>query len=145
MFAIDTNILVYAHNKGSQRNKKARQFLESTIDEYGEDEEQSICLPSQVIAEFINVITRQSLQKPLSLLEAVDTVGDYMDAGIKIIHPLETQTETFLELLRSATTRKKIFDMALAATLKDNKISGLYTVNTADFVEFGFLEVRNPL
>jgi len=33
------------------------------------------------------------------------------------------------------TTRKKIFDVALVATLKDSDISGLYTVNVGDFEE----------
>ncbi len=38
-----------------------------------------------------------------------------------------------------------IFDIALVATLKDNDISGLYTVNVHDFDGFDFLEVVNPL
>ena len=37
------------------------------------------------------------------------------------------------------------YEHALAATLKDNGIMGLYTVNVADFEEFAFLEVINPL
>ncbi len=48
-------------------------------------------------------------------------------------------------LLSATTTRRKVFDIALAATLKDNGVSGLYTVNIADFEEFIFLEVINPL
>jgi len=48
-------------------------------------------------------------------------------------------------LLSSVTTRKKIFDIALVATLKDNGISGIYTANVADFEEFSFLKVINPL
>lgn len=43
------------------------------------------------------------------------------------------------------STRKRVFDVALAATLKDNGIVGLYTANVADFEGFGFLEVINPL
>jgi len=31
------------------------------------------------------------------------------------------------------------------ATLKDHGISGLYTVNTGDFAQFSFLDVKNPL
>jgi hypothetical protein len=43
------------------------------------------------------------------------------------------------------STRKKVFDVALAATLKDNHISGLYTNNVDDFEGFDFLRVINPL
>ena len=38
-----------------------------------------------------------------------------------------------------------MFDVALAATLKDHAITGLYTVNTADFEGFEWLTVINPL
>lgn len=50
-----------------------------------------------------------------------------------------------LEVLTSVTSRKNVFDVALAATLRDNGISGIYTVNVSDFKDFDFLEVVNPL
>lgn len=145
MFAIDTNLLVYAHNIDSEFNEKATTFLEEVLNFRDENGDLDVCLPSQVITEFVNVITRNSLAKPLSLNEAIEAIEDYLAVGVKIIHQQETQIETFLELLGSLTTRKKIFDVALSATLKDNNITGLYTVNDGDFIEFEFLEVRNPL
>lgn len=145
MFAIDTNLLVYAHNEDSEFNEGATSFLEKVMNERDEEGNLSVCIPSQVLTEFVNVITRQRLEKPLSLSEAIDAVNDYLKAGIKIIHQRETQTQTFLELLGSISSRKKVFDVALAATLKDNRVLGLYTVNVNDFDEFDFLEVINPL
>jgi hypothetical protein len=68
-----------------------------------------------------------------------------LDTGITIVHPRETQLQTFLFLLKATTTRQRVFDVALAATLKDNGIMGLYTMNVADFEAFDFLEVTNPL
>lgn len=145
MLAIDTNLLVYAHNEDSEFNDKATGFLEKVMNERDEEGNLSVCLPSQVLIEFVNVITRQSLDKPLSLPEAIEVVNDYQKADIRIIYQRETQIQTFLELLSSLTTRKKVFDVALAATLKDNSISGLYTANVDDFKEFDFLKVINPL
>ena len=145
MFSIDTNLLVYAHNKDSEFNEKASSFLEKTMNARDEEGNLSVCMLSQVLMEFINVITRQNLKKPLSLLEAINVVQDYLETGIKIINQSETQIQTFLDLLSSVTTRKKIFDIALVATLKDNGISGIYTANVADFEEFSFLKVINPL
>ena len=55
-----------------------------------------------------------------------------------------TKTLNFT-LLQTVTTRKKMFDVALAATLKDHAITGLYTVNTSDFEGFEWLTVINPL
>ncbi len=145
MFAIDTNILIYAHNKDSEFNEEASAFLEKIMNERDEEGNLSVCIPAQVLMEFVNVITRQNLENPLSLSEAIDVVEDYLETGIRIISQRETQIRTFLDLLGFITTRKTIFDVALVATLKDNNISGLYTVNVADFEEFDFLEIINPL
>jgi len=145
MFAIDTNILVYAHNKDSEFNQDATEFLEKVMNERNDEGSLTICLPSQVLMEFVNVITRKTLQSPLLLSEAINVIQDYLATDIQIINQRETQIQTFIELLSSVTTRKKIFDVALAATLKDNDISGLYTVNVDDFKNFEFLTVTNPL
>lgn len=144
MFAIDTNILVYAHNKDSKFNEKATVFLEKVMNDRDEEGNLPVCIPTQALMEFINVITRQNLKSPLSLKEAINTVQDYLDFDIQIISQHETQIKTFIELLSSVSTRKKMFDVALAATLKDNDIEGLYTLNVNDFIDFKFLEVANP-
>jgi predicted nucleic acid-binding protein len=145
MYAIDTNLLVYAHNTDSEFNEKSSLFLERVMNEWDESGNLTVCLPSQVIQEFINVITRQNKEHPLSLTEAIKVIDEYLKAGITIIHQKESQITTFLDLLKSVSTRKKIFDIALTATLKDNDIEGLYTVNVSDFSEFSFLKVENPL
>lgn len=145
MFAIDTNLLVYAHNSASEFNEKAATFLERIMNERDEEGHLSVCIPAQVLMEFIHVITWQRLENPLSQSEAINVVQDYIDTGIVIVHQCDSQIHTCLELLRGVSTRKKVFDAALAATLKDNGIPGLYTVNTGDFEEFDFIEVINPL
>ena len=71
MFAIDTNIFVYAHNKDSEFNEKATVFLEKVMNDRNEEGNLSVCIPSQVLMEFVNVITRQTLKSPLSLSEAI--------------------------------------------------------------------------
>jgi len=145
IFALDTNLLVYAHNTASEFNEKAVTFLEKVMNERDDAGNLSVCMPAQVLMEFVHVVTWQRLENPLSLSEAIRVVEDYVETGVTIIYQRETQLQTFLALLSAATTRKKVFDVALAATLKDNGITGLYTVNVADFEEFAFLEVINPL
>ncbi|GAB4458283.1 MAG: hypothetical protein Kow0031_38780 [Anaerolineae bacterium] len=103
-----------------------------------------VCIPAQVLIEFIHVITWQRLAHPLTLNEAIQIVDDYLATGITIVHQRPTQLSTFLSLARKATTRRKLFDLALAATLKDNNVAGIYTANVADF-QFDFLEAVNPL
>lgn len=145
MFALDTNLFIYAHNIGSAFHAKAAAFVKQMVAERDENGQHVVGVSAQVCAEFINVITRQTLEKPLSLADAIVVIEKYIKAGVPIIHAQPTQLRTFLELAKSITTRKKTFDLFLAATLKDNNIEGLYTVNTDDFRDFSFLQVVNPL
>ena len=145
MFAIDTNILVYAHNADSKFNQSAYAFLEQVMNPTNLGGKFEVCIPTQVLMEFINVITWDKLPKPLMLSQAVAIAQDYVKSGVPIINQRETHLETFLQLLSGVNSRKKVFDVALAALLKDNAINGIYTVNTRDFKEFQFLTVINPL
>lgn len=146
MFALDTNILVYAHNVSSPFHFRAKAFIEHVMAEVNGTPITSVGLPLQVCAEFVNVCTRQSLITPLSLPEAIRILRRYTAfLETPIIFPKPTQLQTFLSLLEGTTTRKKVFDVALAATLSDNHVEGLYTVNVDDFKDFDFLRVVNPL
>jgi hypothetical protein len=66
-FAIDTNLLVYAHNKDSKFHEKAKGFLEKVMNERNEEGKLSICIPAQVLMEFVNVITRQNIEKSIKI------------------------------------------------------------------------------
>jgi hypothetical protein len=145
MFAIDTNILVYAHNLDSEFNEKAAAFLENVMNERDLDDNPSVCIPAQVFTEFISVITQQNLESPLSLEDAAAVVQDYVDSGVMIVAQGDVYVQTFLNILKNLKSRKKIFDVAIAAVLKDAGIRGIYTVNVDDFKEYDFLEVIDPL
>lgn len=145
MFALDTNLLVYAHNIDAPFHKAAKAFVEKVLNERDSEGNLAVCIPVQVLVEFLNVITWAKLESPLPLSAALRVVQQYRDTGVTIVYPLPSQLDTLLELLATVKTRKKIFDVALAATLRDNSIIGLYTLNTKDFVEFTFLDVMNPL
>lgn len=145
MFAIDTNILVYAHNSGASNHEEARAFLQKAMNTKDENGKLAVCIPSQVLVEFMNVITWSRLEATLSLNDAKMIVEDYLNSEAEIIYPKPTQLTTLLNLLDSVKSRRKVFDVALVATLKDNGIQGLYTMNTSDFEEFAFLEIKNPL
>ena len=145
MYALDTNILVYAHNVKSSYHASAKVFIEQVMNVRNTDGQLSVCFPAQILMEFLNVITWHRLEAPLPLPDAIQVVQDYLATGVTILYPQRTQLETLMDLLKSVPTRKKIFDVALVATLKDHEVPGLYTVNTKDFEEFTFLDTKNPL
>jgi len=145
MFAIDTNLLVYAHNTFSLIHLPAKAFVEQAMNQRDADGRTPLCLPVQVLMEFLHVITWQKVGAPLSLSNAVQIIQGYLDNDVRLLIQQPTQMQTFFKLLNSQQTRKKVFDVALAATLKDHGILEFYTVNVSDFEEFSFLDVRNPL
>lgn len=140
LFAIDTNLLVYAHDEDNIYHQRAKEFLTKIL----KSNPQSLCIPYQVFLEFINTLTRR-LATPLSVPQAIMLAEYYQSLNIKIIYPKETQLTTLLEIFKSTPYKNRLFDIAIIATLKDNGIQGIYTVNTKDFADYNFLTVINPL
>lgn len=138
--AIDTNILVYAHNADSPYHDKAKDFLVNQLKNYP----QNICIPYQCLIEFISTTTKR-IERPFSIEQTLHIVAYYKDFGIDIIYPKPTQLTTLLEIFKSTPYKNRLFDIAICATLKDNGINGIYTVNAKDFVDYPFLTVINPL
>lgn len=138
--AIDTNILVYAHNGDNPYHYKAKDFLVNQLQNYPND----ICIPYQCLIEFISTITKR-IENPFSIEQALQIVAYYKDFGIDIIYPKPTQLTTFLAIYKQTPYKNRLFDVAICATLKDNGIQGIYTVNTKDFQDYPFLTVINPL
>lgn len=89
MHAIDTNLLVYAHNTDSQFHEQAAAFVTKPMNERDSAGKLAVCLPAQVLTEFVYVVTWHRRQKPLSLSEAVRIVQDYLDTGVTIIYQRE--------------------------------------------------------
>jgi predicted nucleic acid-binding protein len=80
LFAIDTNLLVYAYNIDSSFHKKSKTFLELVMNDRTADGKLSVCIPTQVLIEFINVITRKNLEHPVLLNDAIgDCPGIFAD------------------------------------------------------------------
>ncbi len=63
MFAIDTNLLVYAHNTDSEFHKQAAAFVTKVVNERDHKGQHTICLPTQVLSEFVHVVTWQRVEK----------------------------------------------------------------------------------
>lgn len=140
LFAIDTNLLVYAHDEDNPYHNNAKTFVMDLL----KNNPQSLCIPYQVFIEFINALTRR-VAKPLSVEQAILLAEYYQSLDIKIIYPKPTQLTIFLELYKQTPYKNRLFDVAICATLKDNDIQGIYTVNTKDFKDYSFLTVINPL
>lgn len=143
-FAIDANILVYAYDDLSPFHEKAKQFLTEKINTKINGKP-SICLCYQTCTEFIYSATFEKLPNPLTLNQAQPIINQLIQYNVEVIYQQPTQLKTFLEIFNQKPSRKRLYDISLIATLKDNGIRGIYTANTKDFQDYPLLTVINPL
>lgn len=133
---IDSNILIYAINADSPKNKLAINFLKENL-EYLE-------IAHQNIFETIRVLTHKNYSKPLKLGETIEAIFAILES-CRIITPNKTSLYLALELIKKHDlTGNRIFDAYLAATALSNGIENIATDNVKDFRIFEGIKVINP-
>lgn len=138
-FAIDTNILVYAHNIDSPFHHQAKAFMIDMLKNHTDE----LVIPYQTFIEFISTMTRR-IEKPLPIEDVLTLVKYYLNKQITIIYPKNSQFDTFFDLFAQTPYRGRFFDVLMIATLKDNGVNKIFTVNVKDFQGHNFLTVENP-
>jgi len=142
-FLVDTNILLYAANAGSDSHAPARKFLERHL-----RSQEPWCTTWPILYEFLRLAThRRVFPKPLTAKAAWDFVE-------KLISRDEVSILT--ETSRHAAVLGKVFDelahpagnlfhdIHTAALMREHGVREIVTADT-DFLQFTFLSVTNPL
>lgn len=139
---IDTNILVYANNKDSQFHAICKSIVEKAING---DIEAAIAV--QNLVELYAVITdKRRVENPLSPVKAKELIGFYKSSNIRIIAPTPQTVDIIAKLIEKHSPKaQSIFDYLLVATMMDNSVYGIYTVNSEHFKHFDSITVINPL
>jgi len=140
---IDTNILVYALDTESPLHLKAIDFVNRTA--RGELE---IGISPQVVGELYATITNpRKASHPLSPDEAIDAIIPIWEAeNTQRIFPKQQTLELTLDLVNHYQLKSlDFFDAQIVATMLDNGISTIYTVNEQDFAIFEEIKAVNPL
>lgn len=133
---IDSNILIYAINADSPKNKKAQEFLTEHLN-YLE-------IAHQNILETIRVLTHQKFSKPMELKTALAAI-QAITRSCRIISPTQTTYYLWLELINKHKLKgNRIFDAYLTATALSNNIDVIATDNIKDFKKFTELKIINP-
>ena len=139
---IDTNILVYALDTESSFHLKAIDFVNRTT--HGELK-MGIC--PQVVGELYATITNpKKASHPLSPSEAIDAITPIWEAeNTQRIFPKQETLELTLDLVKRYQLKSlDFFDAQIVATMLDNGISTIYTVNEQDFAIFEEIKAVNP-
>lgn len=133
---IDTNILVYAINKRSPKNRQAQKFLK--------ENQGDLTLTHQNIIETIKVLTQPKYSHPMRPKIAVNAVLNITKVCKTIIPKIGTEFLA-IELIKNAKlSGNRIFDAYLVATVLSNGIDTIATDNVADFKKLKEIKVFNP-
>lgn len=139
---IDTNILVYAVETDNPWHKRAIALMNRV-----NTGELLIYLSPQVIGELYSTITNpRKIRNACPPDEAVEIVRSIWEAeNIRKLYPKESTLKLTLDLVKRYQLRAvDFFDAQIVATMMDNGITTIYTVNEADFAMFEEIKAVNP-
>lgn len=139
---LDTNLIVYAINKDSPYHAKATALMEAI----GEGKLET-CLSLQVLGEFYATATNpKKIEKTLTPEEAVTVIEGLLrtDTILKLYPKQETLKLTLDLVKRYQLKSLDFFDAQIAATMLDNGVTTIYTVNEQDFAAFQEIKAVNP-
>lgn len=142
MILLDTNILVFAHNKKSPYYSHANQLVKDAF-----QLKFQACIAQQNLLEFFSVITDpRRVEKPLLPQIALQWTDAYLRSTkiTKIYPSSETLSNTIALVKEQNLSKSKIFDCYLAATMQENGITTIYTNNTSHFQKYSEIKAVNP-
>lgn len=141
MILFDTNILVYSQNKKDPRYKICQDWIKKS-----ENQDIQGVISSQNLVEFVSVfinlskLTRQTKQK-----DVIKSLDSFQSGILKIIYPTFQTISIFNQLLlKNQTTRKKVFDLFLLATMLSNGVKQILTYNSKDYSQFPQIQTIIP-
>ena len=142
MVLLDTNLLIYACNTASPFHKKAKEIKEQAV-----DGKIKTAIALQSLSEYLAVTTSsRRVEKPLSVVEAVDDVRHFLEASQIRKLPITEITAKHLSTLvnKYRIKAQTIFDAQIVAVMLENEISEIWTANDGDFSIFKGISVVNP-
>ena len=143
MHVVDTNVLVYAANRGAPEHQRCRDLLQ----EWGSGHSSWYTTWSRLY-EFLRVVTHaRVLDRPWSMDQAIEFVRVLL---LMPGHRVLQQSERHVDVLRELTAEyplvsgNLVHDFHTAVLMREHGLARIYTRDT-DFHRFSFLEVIDPL
>lgn len=140
----DTNLLLYAMNRGCAEHAVAKAWLDAALAEPRE-----WIFSDQVLFELYRLLRHPKVMaKPLTAAAAVEQIGWFREeTGFLHCGYDEARWAGVLRAVKAQGERSGLLvhDAVLAETLRAQGVTRFYTRNVTDFEGFGFFEVVNPL
>lgn len=137
---IDSNILIYSHNKTSVFYYKAQKFLDKIF------KKEKVFLAFQNLLESYVIFT-SGVIKPITANQALKIIEFYFyHQLITIIYPTTQTAKIILNLLKKYSIKGvKTHDLTLVALMIENQIGTIFTKNVKDFKTIKGIKVIDPL
>ena len=141
MMLIDANLLLYAHDAGTQFRGRAKHWLEASM-----NRGDRIGLPWIAILAFLRIGTNVGLlRNPLSIAEAISAISEWLAyTTVSIVHPTDRHWSILSRLMTDSQVRGRLVTDAHLAALAIEHGATLCTTDR-DFKRFEGLRVLNPL
>jgi uncharacterized protein len=142
MISVDTNILLYAFDRGCAEHGPALSFL----GEHADDPEVAIC--ELVLIELYVLLRNPAVvRRPLSAPAAAEVCGAYRrNRRWRVVdYPGGLMDAIWRNAAAPTFARRRLYDARLAATLRHHGVTELATRNTRDFEGYGFRRVFDPI
>ncbi|HXK62276.1 MAG TPA: PIN domain-containing protein [Acidobacteriota bacterium] len=145
MLSLDSNLLFYAFNSSSPWHSRAVRFLSAL------HERQDVVISELVLIEFYTLLRNPAVvERPLTPAEAVDVIEVYRTHPRWRLEGFPNDSPRLHGSLWVAArepnfARRRVYDARLALTLIQQGVREFATANVADFADFGFVRVWNPL
>ena len=141
MFAVDTNVLIYAHREEFELHSTAKRKLKEIAEA---DEPWILFWPC--LYEFVRIVTHPRLFKPPTPVEtAVGAITDLVEnSSAVILGETDQHMKWFRNILKkSDCTGNHVFDAHIAALMREHGVDRILT-RDRDFHRFEGVEIVIP-
>lgn len=141
MIVPDTNLLIYAYDRGSPHHAKAKIWWERTL-----SGKEAVGLPEVVLLAFVRLTTHPTLQEnPLAVPTATRIVQSWLDCPVaRLLQGTSTTLPRIWSLLHQLDRAGNLTTDAWIAALTIEAGATLHT-NDHEFSLFPHLRFKNPL
>jgi len=141
MISIDTNLLLYAQNEDCEEHAAALAFLEGCA------ARTDVAICELVLVELYQLLRNPAVvERPLDSAEAVEICQVFRrNPRWALIESAPVMEKVWQFAARPGKARRRLFDARIAYTLLHHGVREFATRNVADFEEFDFERVWNPL
>ncbi len=133
MIAVDTNVLIYAHRRETERHTEALRRLTALA-----EGDSPWGLPVFCVAEFVRVVTHlRVFTPPTDLRTALDFIDRLLESpSSRLLLPSQTYVSTFRGVCEAAEVRGNLaFDAQIVASCTEHGVRDLITADR-DFARF---------